>query len=103
MKLLYFLLVPLLVGCSAMKPPLKDISNAKLAMVKIDNKKTKTYFPKELKKLKYQFKMMQNFMNDKRYKDAKFLAQEIRTDSILLQKKINLKEILKKYKAKEDR
>ena len=74
-------------GCSAKKPPLTDISNAKMALVKVDVPESASTAPKLLATLKSKFKNLQALMKAKRYEEAQFLAQEIQADARLLEKK----------------
>ena len=93
MKLFYLIILvfTLFFGCSAKKPPFRDISNAKMALVKADNKRVKKYEESKLKNLQKKFQTLKLLMNEKRYEEAKFLSQEIQADARVLQKKVALK------------
>lgn len=89
-------------GCATKSLPKSDISNAKMAIAQSDNKIVRTYAKKELQKLKQKYKKLDTLLKEKRYKEAKFLAQEIQADSMLLQKKASVIELEKKVKTKEN-
>jgi hypothetical protein len=102
MKLFYIvsLIFVLFFGCSAKKPPLRDISNAKMALVKADNDKVKKYEAMKLINLQKKFSALKELMNQKRYEEAKFLSQEIQADARVLEKKVALKEANEAIKSK---
>jgi hypothetical protein len=76
-----------LVACSTKTPPTTDISNAKMALVKAEGMDAKSYAPDDLVHIKVKFQNLQRLMHEKRYDEAKFLAQEIQADARLLEKK----------------
>ncbi len=80
-------LVLFLSGCSTKNPPLTDLSNAKMALVKVDTAQTKKAAPQALSALQAKYKILQGLMKDKEYDKARFLAQEIQADARLLEKK----------------
>jgi hypothetical protein len=102
MKLFYLLILifTLFFGCSTKKPPLRDISNAKMALVKADNERVRKYEESKLKNLQKKFQTLKLLMNEKRYDEAKFLAQEIQADARVLEKKVALKAIKEEIKSK---
>jgi hypothetical protein len=93
--LLFFVLF---VGCSTKNPPLTDISNAKMALVKAEGSEAATYAPKSLSKIKAKYAQLQALMAKKRYEEAKFLAQEIQADARLLEKRSQSKMLEKELK-----
>ncbi len=74
-------------GCSTKTPPSTDISNAKMALVKAESQDAKTYAPDDLVRIKVKYQTLQKLMQEERYDEAKFLAQEIQADARLLEKK----------------
>jgi hypothetical protein len=90
--------VVLFVGCSTKNPPLTDISNAKMALVKAEGNEAATYAPKTLSKIKAKYQRLQALMAKKRYEEAKFLAQEIQADARLLERESQRLMLEKKIK-----
>ena len=84
----------LLVGCSTKTPPLKDISNAKMALIKAQSQDAKSHAPDDLVRIKAKYQNLQRLMHEERFEEAKFLAQEIQADARLLEK--NHKELKSK-------
>ena len=89
MKILipFLLWVWMLTGCSQKNPPLTDISNAKMALVKVDNSPAKRYAPKLFTTIQKKYQKLQLLMKQKEYEKAQFLAQEIQADARLLEKR----------------
>lgn len=77
----------LFVGCSTKVPPTNDISNAKMALVKAESTDAKTHAPDDLVRIKVKYQNLQRLMQEERYEEAKFLAQEIQADARVLEKK----------------
>jgi len=77
----------LLDACSRKNPPTTDISNAKMALIKAESQDAKMQAPDDLALIKTKYQNLQALMQNKRYEEAKFLAQEIQADSRLLEKK----------------
>ncbi len=77
----------LFVGCSTKVPPTADISNAKMALVKAESTDAKTYVPDDLVRIKVKYQNLQRLMQEERFDEAKFLAQEIQADARVLEKK----------------
>jgi outer membrane PBP1 activator LpoA protein len=75
------------VACSTKTPPTRDISNAKMALVKAEGMDAKRYASDDLVAIKVKFQNLQRLMQEERYGEAKFLAQEIQADARLLEKK----------------
>ncbi len=74
-------------GCSTKVPPMSDISNAKMALVKAESTDAKTHAPDDLVRIKVKYQNLQRLMHEERYEEAKFLAQEIQADARVLEKK----------------
>ena len=74
-------------ACATKTPPSTDISNAKMALVKAESQDAKTYAPDDLVHIKVKYQTLQALMQEERYDEAKFLAQEIQADARLLEKK----------------
>jgi len=72
------------VACSTKNPPTTDISNAKMALVKAEGMDAQRYAPDDLVRIKVRFQNLQRLMQEERYGEAKFLAQEIQADARLL-------------------
>ena len=92
----------LLGGCSTKNPPLRDISNAKMALVKAEGSEAAQYAPKSLTMIKGKYKKLQELMAKKDYNEAKFLAQEIQADARLLEQtsqKVMLEKKVKKLQG----
>lgn len=77
----------LFAGCSTKAPPTADISNAKMALVKAESTDAKTHAPDDLVRIKVKYQNLQRLMQEERYEEAKFLAQEIQADARVLEKK----------------
>ena len=88
-------------GCAHNSIPKNDISNAKMAIAQSDNQLVKKYSPKELKKLKRKYKRINELIDERMYQKAKFLAQELQADALLLQKISSVKKLEQEIKAKE--
>ncbi len=88
----------LLAGCSTKIVPTKDISNAKMALIKAESQDAKTYAPDDLVRVKVKYQNLQRLMHEERYEEAKFLAQEIQADARLLEKKSQRIEVQNKAK-----
>ncbi len=91
-----------LVACSTKNPPLTDISNAKMALVKAEGLDAKRYAPDDLVRIKVKFQNLQRLMKEERYDEARFLAHEIQADARLLEKKserVRLEEEVKKMQG----
>ncbi len=105
MKKLYIVLFSLLflMGCATKSIPAKDISDAKLALAKLDITGIKSYFPKESQKIKRKYALLKELLAQKRYDEAKFLSQEIVADYRVLEMRAK-KEALegKRKKLQED-
>jgi hypothetical protein len=76
--------------------PTGDISNAKLAVAKLDLSDAKSYYPSEVENIKRKYKILQQLMRDERYKDAKYLSQEILSDCRLVEFKTQRRALSKK-------
>ena len=74
-------------ACSTKTPPSTDLSNAKMALVKAESQDAKRYAPDDLVHIKVKYQTLQRLMQEERYDEAKFLAQEIQADARLLEKK----------------
>jgi hypothetical protein len=74
-----------------------------MAIAQADNKKVRVYTPRLLKKVRSKYKKLNLLIKEKRYEEAKFLAQEIQADSMLMQKKASLLELQKNVKLKEEK
>ncbi len=77
----------LLSACSTKNPPTRDISNAKMALVKAESEEVKRYASDDLVRIKMKYQNLQKLMHEKRYEEAKYLAQEIQADARFLQMK----------------
>jgi len=104
MKLSFYLLFMIFffIGCAKDDIPKRDISNAKMALAQSDNSIVKEYAPQKLKKLKTKYKELDRLINQKKYEEAKFLAQDIQIQSLLIQKEASINKLSKKIKNKED-
>jgi len=89
------------VGCAEYSLPSKEVSNAKLALVKVDTKESRKYFAEDLKNTKLKFKKLQNLLSNKEYQEAKILAQEIQADARELQNRVELKSVEVQLKKKQ--
>ena len=98
---LFSMFCVILLGCSSKNPPLRDISNAKMALVRADTSDSNIYEPQMLKNIKIKYKALQNLMIKEEYKSAKYLAQEIHADARVLEKRSSLRAIQGKIKSKE--
>ncbi len=75
------LLVILTVGCTSTKPPLQDLSIAKMAVVDMGDIKDDAQAQMYFKKAQDELVQAQKMMQDKEYEDAKFLAQKATADA----------------------
>jgi len=85
-------------GCAEYSVPKRDLSDARLALAKVDTKQMRRYNKNELKKIKLKFKKLDELISKKRYLDAKYLAREIEADARLLEVEAKLKEQKHRYK-----
>ena len=74
-------------GCSTKVAPLKDLSNAKMALIKAESEDASVYASDDLVRVKMKYQNLQRLMHEERYEEAKYLAQEIQADARLLEKK----------------
>ncbi len=84
---MYVFLLLFFVACATKTPPTTDISNAKMALVKATSENAKRYASEDVARLNGKYKKLQALMAQKRYEQAKFLAQEIQADARLLEQK----------------
>ncbi len=87
-----------LVGCSTKNPPLRDISNAKMALIKAESDAAKRYASDALVDVKVKYQSLQRLMQEKRFEEAQFLAQEIQADARLLQERASRMELEEQVK-----
>ena len=88
----------LIFGCSVNSVPKRDISNARLAIAKVDTKEIRRFNKKELKRIKQKFKKLNQLLKQKKYLDAKYLAREIEADARLIEVNAKLKEAQHRFK-----
>ena len=77
-----------LTACATKVIPTIDISNAKMALIKVETSDAKKYVPKELAKIKTKYQKLQSLIQEEAYDAGKFLAQEIQADARVLEKKV---------------
>ncbi len=71
-------------GCSAkMPPPLKDISNAKIALANAKDADAASLAPKSFKLALRHYEEVKLFMDNKEYKRAKYAAQKAHIEAKL--------------------
>ncbi len=99
----FFIISFFIISCATKSIPSRDLANAKMAIAQADNKKVRVYTPRLLKKVRSKYKKLNLLIKEKRYEEAKFLAQEIQADSMLMQKKASLLELQKNVKLKEEK
>ena len=74
-------------ACSTKVPPLSDVSNAKMALIKAESQNAKVHALDDLVHIKMKYQNLQKLMDEERFDEAKFLAQVIQADARLLEKK----------------
>ena len=88
MKLLSILFFTFFVfGCSAQKPPIHDISNAKISLIKAENAKAQEYASKEFSSAKSKLLKSENLMKSGEYAKAKLFAQKASADARVARQK----------------
>ncbi len=104
MKKIYIVLLFafIVVGCSTKTLPTKEISNAKVALAKLDLSDAKKYYPKESEEIKRRYLVLKKLMADERYRDAKFLAQEIVADYRVLEIKTKKRSLKNRLSMVDD-
>ncbi len=82
MKILYILFfIFFIFGCVAQKPPIHDISNAKISLIKAENSKADKYASHEFSDAKSKLVKSENLMKKGDYKKAKLFAQKASADA----------------------
>ncbi len=74
-------------GCAAKKPPLEDISNAKIALLKAKDADAKRLSPKTFALAQEQFQQSKISMDNKAYEEARQAAQKAYITAKLAEKK----------------
>ena len=74
-------------ACSTKVAPLRDVSNAKMALIKAESQNAKVHALDDLVHIKMKYQNLQKLMHEERFDEAKFLAQVIQADARLLEKK----------------
>ena len=89
-----------LVGCAAkVPPPLKDISNAKIALAHAKDAQAQTLAPKSFKLAISHYEDMKLFMEKKEYKKAKYAAQKAHIEAKLAFVKAEKAQVQKRVDA----
>lgn len=103
MKLLSILFFTFFIlGCSAQKPPIHDISNAKISLIKAENAKAEKYASEEFSEAKSKLVKSENLLKNREYKKAKLFAQKASADARVATQKAKrelLKEEVKKIEG----
>jgi len=74
-------------ACSTKVAPLRDVSNAKMALIKAESQNAKVHALDDFVHIKMKYENLQKLMHEERFDEAKFLAQVIQADARLLEKK----------------
>ncbi len=87
--------VIVLSGCASKNPPLDKISSAESAINRASDNKAQIYAPLELKIAKEKLEKAKTLLKDKKYEDAKMIAEEAKVDAELAEEKSRTKETQK--------
>ncbi len=82
-------------GCSSKSVPMDTISSAESAINRASENKAEVYAPLELRIAKEKFEKAKELLKDKKYEEAKMLAEEAEVDARLAEEKSRTKEAKK--------
>ena len=95
--ILFYALFHSMIGCSAkVAPPLKDITNAKMALANAKDADAQNLAPQSFKLAQKHYEDLKSFMDKKEYKKAKYSAQKAYIKAKLAHTKANKAKIKKR-------
>ncbi len=86
-------------GCANKNPPLEDVANIKIALLKADKADASKYLSKEFEIAKKEFDQVNSLIKEGDYEKAKILSQKVLVDLKLIEKRSVNKKLLKQIET----